>query len=439
MLFSVPQSRADILFIDLNHSEAEYQTILKEARKKNEKVIRLPVADELKIKTRKEAEAEVARIQKLSPAQQRKNYDRLLELDSIVQNNKPDLWTYEEYKKAIALHHQQGLKVNTLIISGHHANDSEYEYYGGAYGNFDKNFLFSLQREFPGSLDKIEHLLLMGCYSYTTKDKGAWNYLTNQSVTVIGFDTPAPLGCSPLSSQILQKGLAGRDVLKKVQNETEILEFINEINSLPLGCGLTVSSGKNYASSRRSKKNSAPMRACDASMFEEVKQGFAMLNDYMQGKKPGANPDLVAAEKFKMRQAYTLLQQNYDCKLLKPYFQDMMKIPFMLHSSELRTNAQVKYADLIKLMNEELKKQGFSPIPDLNDPLMTQSLLIFHINRLETISKKLALPKSSLNPLAQLNKLQRNLKALLVDLSVRDFSWAMPEVDASELPDPVSR
>ena len=244
-LFCLPVF-ADILMIDINSNPEERAAAQSGAKARHEQVIFFP--DPTPVETadyerkRKDYQDIVHQLSETRKDNSGKAADRKKKLAALEKERKKKALALREAEPLsqpklsakLAELQSKGVKVSSLIISGHDGNGNFF----GKMGSLSAEDLKKSLSENPEAAGNIRALYLWGCYTATYGACEAhWNLNLPQGTFIVGFNDSAPLGDKPAGLTTLEKVLAQEKNLtdkhdKKVLTDLwKRLGSINQVNA----------------------------------------------------------------------------------------------------------------------------------------------------------------------------------------------------------------
>ncbi len=220
------QTFADVVFIDLNHVNAEIKVVREELakRKPPEKLILLPLDRETYANKAKRADALDEKIEKQSAL-----YDQQCQDSSTAscQSMQSEYLKLKNQKKSTEMVYNTealkkdlssitGANVSSVMVSGHHVKadkDNPSQFYGD-FGNIPVNGFMDAFKDFPGRTN-VSSVYLLGCRSAIPQDLGSvWKTGFPNANYIVGYE----------NTGYLQDNIAGHSFIRKtMSSEKSIL------------------------------------------------------------------------------------------------------------------------------------------------------------------------------------------------------------------------
>ena len=296
---------ADVVFVDLNHVDAEIAVVRAELakRKPPEKLILLPLdhqayagqamaADAIEEKIKNKAHLYSQQCQDSStPAcqQMQTEYLKLKEQKS----HSEQMYNTEALKKDLSTLNNEN--ISSVMVSGHHVkqtSDHPSQFYGD-FGNIPVDGFMSAFKDFPGR-NQVSSVYLLGCRSAIPQDLGSvWKAAFPNANYIVGYENTGFLKDNPNGHAFIQKAMGAE---KSILLSTTIQEAINKFKAISpknstYGTAACITLSKNaspiFLSSSKGSSNLSSQLGC-SDTSEKVKVAI----DYMkcvQAPQPSAN------------------------------------------------------------------------------------------------------------------------------------------------------
>jgi hypothetical protein len=383
-LFCLP-AFADIFMIDINDNPQERAAAERGSKARHEKVIFFP----------NPTPAETAHLQTLQT-----EYDDLLGQISQIKNNKSLKQTDKKArlalidktrkKKALLLKEagpltqiklsvklaelqSQGIKISSLVVSGHDGNGNFF----GKMGFLSAEDLKQSLAENPEAAANVRALYLWGCYTATYGAcESHWNLNLPQGTFIVGFNDSAPLGDKPAGLDVLEKVLVQEKNLtdkhdKKVLTDLwKKLGSINQINASICTESLLADRSGVHTFSEMSA-------ACDKMAPDKKLQNWSQqLSCYRDG---AAGCEAIPPDPGKLREVYTEVQSmsycrdkllasdNPDDRTAVACWPDLDQTIRLVKYKSIAQNFARLHADDLKEYDDLIDKTGLSPDLKLGD------------------------------------------------------------------------
>jgi len=230
----IPRAHADVLFLDLNLSAEEVQSVRTAGQTQREALVVYPQMRDRsvlpglrkiynrranaygKLSKLKSDREEMSKKKKLTRAELQlqelnaKSIETLqIEIKDLTAKIKQalgkDLFSWEKFKSLLTKLSDQNRKVTTLILSGHSLG---LDFWGvTSTEDIERNDLIQTLNQFPGLFSSLNTILLWGCYTGTLENLVWWNSLQVGETRKfwVGFMASGPSTTSDESPELLKQ------------------------------------------------------------------------------------------------------------------------------------------------------------------------------------------------------------------------------------------
>ncbi len=220
--------------------------------------------------------------------------------------------------KVLADFNTKGIKVKSVIVSGHDGGGS----FGGSKGSINKQAIASSFQKYP-AVNEINTAVLLGCYTGVNQEMIYWKGNFPKLGVIAGFDGSAPLSTRPYGHQFLEDVLAYGKKIKSNTSETQVdattkklLKTINDVYAavyVDISCLDPAAAGDDdqqylYSSLRGRKFVYANLSDCEGASeaIYGIKEAF---NNFMSGEK---EPPLNSTS-GELRKIYNTVKKYEHC------------------------------------------------------------------------------------------------------------------------------
>ncbi len=433
------QSRADILFLDLNGNPKEVEAAQAAAKKRGEKVIVIPnVTTEMKVKKQKLKEArEKANddfyrkgctvgtssekcsgvTEKLSEAVRQEN-----EFKEKNQLNGAEL------SKAITELKKKDIKLSTVVVSGHDGNGA----FGGSFGDLTDKDIANAFINNPPMGEGIRSLALWGCYTANVSSLSMyWKRSFPQAEVVMGFDKKGPLGNSPANWALLKDFLSKEKELSKIKDQNELRKALKGLDGVRI-TEAAICVGGIMTNKKASMDLANAQKMCEGAFLKNKSLYTCYLNAEKDCPNPPANTD-----DSDLRTFYESFQDYVHCaEILPPEKQVGMPsgdtMIRLIHFADVKKNFVANFPLEIANYNGLLDKVGAPKELQWGDvQKMSRAEILAKLNATSKYLEGKVGEESALAPeFTAINKfLTLGIQPVLGDLNV-PFTW----VEAGAVP-----
>ena len=170
---------------------------------------------------------------------------------------------------------KEKIKLTNVSLSGHDGGG----HFGGDKGSISRQDIASLMGKYP-DINKVESLLLLGCYTGVQREVAAWKGIFPQVKLIGGYDGSAPLSHRPQGhayiANILNKEKALLSLKNKNNVDQDIKRLINNLGDLNAAVYVDLACKDEddefyYASKLDRKFNKLNLNECEKSRAEMEK------------------------------------------------------------------------------------------------------------------------------------------------------------------------
>ena len=305
LLFFPSLVSADVIFVDLNHVDAEIAVVRAELAKRNpkERLILLPLEHGNYV-SRADAEATLdSKIQEIAQQYEKKCKNSSAEGCQQIQSNYLNL--KEQKKNPNQVYNVDALQkdfaslpagsISSVMVSGHHVRqdtDHSSQFYG-EFGNIPVDGFLEAVKSLKGR-DEVSSVYLLGCRSAIPEDLGGvWKTAFPNANYIVGYENTGFLKDNPSGHAFIRKAMnAEKSILASTSTQEAITKFqaISPKNSTygTAAClTLPRSSSPIFISSSKGSSELSSKLGC-AGTSEKVRAAI----DYMkcvEGNQPSSN------------------------------------------------------------------------------------------------------------------------------------------------------
>lgn len=367
LLLSGGAANADILFLDMNDGPMEVAAAQRAAAKRGEKLIVWPESSpEVKAL---EVQVRAARTRFVSAERacvasspessacgtnMEAASNAYSALASKLEEVKP---RFDERQLAKALQEQskQGVKVSSVIISGHDGNGM----FSGVNGGIGSKGIKEAFAKVPSLRDGVRSIGLWGCYTTTMGQvEGNWKHVFPNSSLVAGYDGSAPANTRLASATYLEDVLAREAQLLKITDRNELNKAFRSLrNVTATHASLCLNHDLFVSVDGKPTSISEELGACKPSAKDE--QSEAKMNCYLNGEEGCTDvPSTTGAGP--LREFYNSLQASSHCdetlrkmSINRPSRDVLIRLIF---DKQVRANFKENFKDELNYLDEMLEK-----------------------------------------------------------------------------------
>lgn len=307
---------ADIVFFDFNDGPQEIEAVKRAARARGEKVHVFPtVSPDVSVRLR-HLRGELRQVgQQYSRAAtqaQRQQFERRFR---EIENQRMQLMGGARFdaaraKEALRSLSAKGIKVSTLVLSGHDGNNN----FSGTFGGLHSNDLKEALKEMPELASNIKSLFLAGCYTATP---GSLEYNFKDAMpnlrSVAGYPGSAPNNERGAGHQFLERFLKGEERLARAKTPNEVKAVAGSM--IPGDVSTTAAiclPNKKYFKQGQYRDLEQEWKNCGP-LFDKLAANRETLMCYMNAR-PGCEMPPAETQSGPLREYYTALQAAQPCR-----------------------------------------------------------------------------------------------------------------------------
>jgi len=307
---------ADVVFFDFNNGPLEIAAAQRAARKRGERLIVYPmIPAETRTRLRgmgEQLRAIETQMNAATNSEQRRQLEmRYRELDATRnQLSQGTRFGAEETKKAIADLEARGVKVSSLILSGHDGNGD----FSGTQGGLHSRDLKEILKAHPAFAANIKSLFLAGCYTATP---GMLEYTWQDAIpnlkAVAGYPGSAPAVDKIAGHQFLERFLSGEARLLAANSPAQIRAIAGGM--IPPHVHSTAAiclPGKKYFHRNQYRDLEEEWKSCPATL-ETLARNKETFLCYMEAR-PGCEDPPADSQSGPLREYYRALQAVQPCR-----------------------------------------------------------------------------------------------------------------------------
>ncbi|HEY8272429.1 MAG TPA: hypothetical protein VIG33_16170 [Pseudobdellovibrionaceae bacterium] len=431
-LFSIRAS-ADILFVDLNNSIGEIQTVTALAAARGEKLVITPQVDASKRiaikKKQRQMESLVEINQALSHKKQlnksqqavlKKNYDKVyelkIEIEELLENTPP---IEQEIQETFDLARQSDQKFSSMIVSGHHSIHDENL---GIINKITDNDFLKILNNNKDVVSGIKAIYLWGCYTATKDRVYFWKKGLPEVRFLAGFQLKAPGDGKALNHDMLEI-LIRKETMLVSDNEAQnapknILEAISSIPNVKLSSAALFL--YNYYVDSSFQVVDVRNENCAPNVARMMKLHYnAVVQSYLYGHKD--IPEDTSSSPLRM--IYEEGQQLKHCQgaEMAGFMAEYIRLLKLIKFPQVSENFFSYYKEDLAKMKDSIQSKRL-PV-DLEVPNSSDSRpKIFEW--IKKVSQFAADPKNNNHPdIILMNKMSRRLQNILGNLNCITTDW----------------
>lgn len=379
------------IFIDTNNSAPEIQVAKEAACKRGEKLIVIPEKWKEYDEFNRLIASKQTEIQQLDSKKSNISEYTLIKEKKLQELN--DIFNrfndYKDSKKllryqledALEKLNNEGIKLNTLIASGHNGGG----HIGGLKGSIDSMELNSVFSKFPKQAAEVNSLYFLGCYTNTKNLVFHWKSIFPNSKLVAGYIGSAPASDKPAGHSYLNQLMLNEKKLTNSNNSNDINNSVQDlITSFPLLnsalyiepiCNTSDNLYMSIINNNREMgklENISAFNECNEKK-DEFNSSREILEKYYFGEldipKDTANGEL--------RRLYNFFRQNEHCKNFILNYPSLDTIFNLLFFDGIKESFAEYYADDLKKFEKEwysLTKEEYESYTKAQIKITTDSL-----------------------------------------------------------------
>jgi len=309
-------AHADIIFFDLNNAPQEIAAAERAARARGERVHVLPrtTAAERALATQLEQRLITAERRMLTASVEQRT-DAMHEFEAVLRERERHLhgslrFGAQRAQEALAELRAKGVKVTSIIMSGHSGNEGNFS---GNNGQLHRRELQSIMRGMPEMAANVTSMVLPGCN--TTRPgclEQDWLDAFPNLRAVIGYNGTAPSHTRGAGHQLIERFLRDEAKLAAARTPDQVRRVINDI--IPADVGTTASiclPGKKYGTRSGVIDMAEAWKQCEG-IADTLQRHQDRVSCYLHAQ-PGCENPPGETQTGPLREYYVALQRMQPC------------------------------------------------------------------------------------------------------------------------------
>lgn len=364
-----------MLFVDTNNSELEIATVEKSACDRGQRLMVVPENQKEYIPYTNKLEKIKDELTKCLKSGvnceeiQNKSNSVRAELFELI-SKQPSI--SDQVENALKKIQGSTSKIESLTISGHDGGG----HFGGYKGSLSRSDLAKIFSQYP-NLNKIQSLLLLGCYTGVTNEVVEWKNIFPDVKLIGGYDLAAPLSSRPQGHQYISQLLGLENKLIKQANEKRLVQFtkknLTSLEGLNAAAYLICDNQEQeefYYSSKDPSKTFKKLNLKEClSKTDELKAISEEFTHYFDGTKEIPEDTTNGA----LRQLYNKARAIEHCSSMLNVDLNVNKIFNLLFYNGVKKNFSEYYKDDLAKISKILSEV---------DPILAQKRIDTEINQI---------------------------------------------------------
>lgn len=365
-------------------------------------------------------------------------------------------FTPKDFKEAVAQFEAQGIRFDTLIVSGHDGTGDMY----GDIGVLPMNGFKEVMDAHPSFRKDIQTLALWGCYTTAPPKLGQqhsiWEPIIPEVKLILGYNPQSPKSAASTNLSTLRGLLLRRNELIAERNLSNFGAEIASVPGIHPHFAAFQTTCDFYATPRSAKEIEDGIRGLCSNATKNYQSHAKVFQCYYQAQEETSKftagkwgtlgcKDVPEKEgSSALRDAYNFLQDTEQCSeyipSLKPYRTSITKTIRLIFFKNVLANFEKYYGDQVRDLKTLLSQTGAPTgleVPNFKDRKTKRSELLQFLTQvgqhIDDFSTRAASTQDE-RKLERLTEIKRNMSEKLYELNCVPFGWVEP--DSIEEPDP---
>jgi|GEM_PF-4510308 len=316
-------ARADILFFDLNNSPQEVAAAEKAAKARGEKVLVYPIVKSEDSARLQALQNELNQIRRsflnASSTDRRSAERRYRELeDERRKISKRIRFGRDAAMGVLKDLNERGVKVNTIIMSGHDGNGD----FSGKNGGLSSQSLMEIVKDNPAIRDSVKSVFLAGCYTVKPGTmEFNWQEAFPNLKIMAGYPGEAPANDKLAGHQFMERFLSRESTLLNQRNPASLREEVRRIIPPEIASTAAIClPDKKYATRSGIDDMEKTWKRCEE--LREIMRNDGQIDQCFQRALVGCENPPADTHDGPLRNFYRAIQETRPCRY-NPRFRDM--------------------------------------------------------------------------------------------------------------------